>query len=283
VIITTRGPSAATRRADSSAIWPGTRNARSSVLTFTTSARASTRPIRARNPSGSRMIEGRQLGSTISSTSPWPSARARGRASRRTLVTTGTHHGGLPARPRRMASVSMKMPRHVGQRHAPPRPRRPIGCTALPREPPPPPSSPPRPRRPIPGIRLPARSCRSRSYRLIATRRASPPTYRCASWPRISRRGRSPRSRSTAWSWGCSRSSGSPEASAPTVPPAHGPAAGAVGGPRIVAAQEIPADPGARYGIIWMAHHLDDWRLGPKRKGHGNAGSPRRRPRGWSR
>ena len=42
------------------------------------------------------------------------------------LVTTGVHHGGRPARPRLIASVSMKMPRHVGQRHAPE--RRPIGC-----------------------------------------------------------------------------------------------------------------------------------------------------------
>ena len=42
------------------------------------------------------------------------------------LVTTGVHHGGRPARPRLIASVSMKMPRHVGQGHAPE--RRPIGC-----------------------------------------------------------------------------------------------------------------------------------------------------------
>ena len=49
-----------------------------------------------------------------------------------TLVTTGAHHGWRPARPRRMASVSRKMPRHVGQRHAPPRPRRPIGSMTVP-------------------------------------------------------------------------------------------------------------------------------------------------------
>ena len=44
-----------------------------------------------------------------------------------TLVSTGVHHGG---RPRRIASLSMKMPRHVGQRHA--RERRPSGCMAVP-------------------------------------------------------------------------------------------------------------------------------------------------------
>ena len=44
-----------------------------------------------------------------------------------TLVSTGDHFGG---RPRRMASVSMKMPLHVGQRHAPE--RRPIGCMTVP-------------------------------------------------------------------------------------------------------------------------------------------------------
>ena len=45
----------------------------------------------------------------------------------RTLVTTGDHFGG---RPRRIASVSMNMPLHVGQRHAPE--RRPSGCMTVP-------------------------------------------------------------------------------------------------------------------------------------------------------
>ena len=45
----------------------------------------------------------------------------------RDFYTTGDHHGG---RPRRIASVSMKMPLQVGQRHA--RERRPCGCIAVP-------------------------------------------------------------------------------------------------------------------------------------------------------
>jgi hypothetical protein len=48
----------------------------------------------------------------------------------RTLITNGAHIGGCPLRPRRMASVSMKTPRHAGQRHAPE--RRPSGCMAVP-------------------------------------------------------------------------------------------------------------------------------------------------------
>jgi hypothetical protein len=44
-----------------------------------------------------------------------------------TLVTTGDHFGG---RPRRIASVSKKMPLQAGQRNA--RERRPYGCMTVP-------------------------------------------------------------------------------------------------------------------------------------------------------
>jgi len=47
-----------------------------------------------------------------------------------TLVTTGDHFGGRPARPRRMASGSMNTERHSGQRLTP-SPRA-IGVMAVP-------------------------------------------------------------------------------------------------------------------------------------------------------